>query len=137
MIDTPGHSTEDMKRKCYITYFLLGIGHIFALLGFIMASIYKNKSAGTPYYSHFKWQIRTFAMGLPIFAIAWGLTLSVYHFNEVVANFLTVTLLVFMWIFVIFWWFYRIAFGLIDLGEGKPVTFSEENKVVRAVSETF
>ncbi len=84
--------------------FFVGITWIVAV---VINYVKKEDVAGTPYESHFRWQIRTFWFGL-----LWG----------VVGGLLVIVFVGFAVLFAdTVWIIYRIVKGWLNLNDGKPM----------------
>jgi uncharacterized membrane protein len=102
---------KSLKTLTMVIYALQAAGFITGGLGFIVAVVVnyiKNEEvAGTPYESHFRWQIRTFWFGLLFGVIGAVTTLILVGFVILFANTI--------------WVIYRIAKGWLNLNDNKPV----------------
>ena len=84
--------------------FLVGFTFIAAI---ILNYIKKDEAQGTPYESHFRWQIRTFWFSLLWGAIGFVLVFVIVGYFVLLAN--------------AFWIIYRIIKGWLRLSENKPM----------------
>ena len=105
--------SQDIKSKdltqiiygLYAAAILVGITNIVAV---VINYIKREDVAGTPYESHFTWQIRTFWYSLLWGLIGWPLLL-VFGLGIVV------------WVVTFIWYVYRIVKGWLRLNEGKQM----------------
>jgi uncharacterized membrane protein len=102
---------KSLRTVTIAVYALQAAGFVTGGLGFLVAIVMnyvkKEEVAGTPYESHFRWQIRTFWFGL-LWCVVGGITaLVLIGFAILFAN--TV------------WIIYRIVKGWLNLNDGKPM----------------
>jgi uncharacterized membrane protein len=102
---------KSLRTVTFAVYVLQAAGFITGGLGFIVAIVMnyvkKDEVAGTPYESHFRWQIRTFWFGLLWAALGVITVVLVVGFAVLFAN--TV------------WIIYRIVKGWLNLNDNKPM----------------
>lgn len=107
---TPPNPTNSLKTMtqvvygCYLASLLIGITSI---VGIIIAYIKQGEAQGTPYASHFQWQIRTFWFTL-LFSII-GVVLSIVGIGFLIL------------LAVLVWFIYRSIKGLLRANEGLPI----------------
>jgi len=63
---------------------------ITAIIGMLISSMSLNKTEGTPYHSHLKWQITTFWLGLVAYAVTFWVWQSFGYFWPIVIAFVFV-----------------------------------------------
>src|SRR4051812_39295828 len=102
---------SSLRTITVVVYALQAAGFFTAGLGWIVAIVInyvkKEEAAGTPYESHFRWQMRTFWFGL-LWGIVGGLLVIVFvGFAILFANTI--------------WIIYRIVKGWLYLNDGKPI----------------
>lgn len=95
-----------MARLIY-ALLLIGLitGGITSVVGVVLAHIYV-KDAGWPYRAHFRFQYRTFWIGLLYYVIAGITTLALIGWLLVVI--------------IVVWWVVRCVRGLTSLARGEP-----------------
>ncbi len=101
----PAVQSDSTAKIVYILYLVSLLSGVTALIGVIMAYVNVGEAA-EPYRTHYRFQIRTFWIGL-LYAIACGLLTLV-----VVGAFL--------FLLVAIWFVVRCAKGLQYLGRGQP-----------------
>ena len=102
---------EDLKTLTTVVYALQAAGFFLGgvtwIVAVVMNYVKREDAAGTPYESHFRWQIRTFWFGL-LWAVIGGL--------------LAFVLVGFAVLFAdAVWLIYRIVKGWLNLNDGKPM----------------
>ena len=91
-----------------VTTFLLGWPSIVAV---ILNYLKRSEAAGTPFESHFRWQIRTFW-----FAVPWALAGTVLWITVVL-----IPLAILLWVATGIWVAYRVIRGWLSLARGNPM----------------
>lgn len=102
---------DSLRKLTHILYLLYAIfwltGGVTALVAIIINYVKRDEVQGTPYASHFTWQIRSFW-----WSVVWG----------VVGSLLLVVVVGFAVLGVLFvWMLYRIVKGWLYLNDGKPM----------------
>jgi uncharacterized membrane protein len=100
-------ANKDITQIIYGLYAAAVIGIPTNIVGIVMNYIKRDDVVGTPYESHFRWQMRTFW-----FTLLWG----------VVGTILIPVLVGFVVLGVLYvWYIYRIVKGWLRLNEGKAM----------------
>ncbi len=101
---------KSLRTLTLAVYILQALGFFVGItwiVGVVINYVKKEEVAGTPYESHFRWQIRTFWFGL-----LWG----------VLGGVLAIVLIGFAVLFAdMVWIIYRIVKGWLNLNDGKPM----------------
>ena len=103
----PVVSNTTMAMVVYILYFVGFFTGISALAGVILAHIQRSETADPILQSHYRFQIRTFWIGL------------LYLVVGAVLCFVLVGFLVLLWWFI--WTLIRCIKGILALNEGRPI----------------
>ncbi|MDP1634760.1 MAG: hypothetical protein Q8L69_08765 [Gallionellaceae bacterium] len=103
---------KSLKTVTFVVYILYALSYfagVTAIVGIIINYVKKEEVAGTWLESHFRWQMRTFWLGM-IWAVVGMLTaFLMVGFVILFANFC--------------WIIYRIVKGWLNLNDNKPMTF--------------
>lgn len=109
---------ERLKDITILVYVLQAVALLIivtALIAVIINYVKRNEVSGMTLESHFKWQIQTFWVALPVFV------LSAILIATVIGGIIGYPLLVLGYI----WWIYRVVKGWITLNSGRPLLISE------------
>jgi uncharacterized membrane protein len=104
-----------LRRLTHILYALYGIfwltGGVTALIAIVIDYVKRDDAAGTPYASHFTWQIRSFWWSIGWAALGGLLFATVF----------LIPLAVTVWGLLSVWMLYRIVKGWLYLNDRKPM----------------
>ena len=106
---------KDITVLVYVLQTVALLVVVTAVIAIIINYVKRNEVAGMILESHFKWQIRTFWLAMPVFI------LSVALIATVIGGIIGYPLLALAYI----WWIYRVAKGWMALNSGNPLLTSE------------